>query len=65
MRRIGDRFTTFSLRGGPTASHTLSTCHFGNTAAPSEREIPHAYPPFRATVDATADDYGGRLCISG
>jgi len=44
---------TFSLRGGTTASHLLSTSGFSNTAAPSEREIPHAYPPFGATSDAT------------
>jgi hypothetical protein len=33
----------------------LSTSGFGNTAGRIAREIPHEYPSFRATADATAD----------
>jgi hypothetical protein len=52
---VGIEPTTFSLRGGTTPSHGLSTTGFGNTAARSVREIPHEYPSFRATGYATAD----------
>ncbi|TCO08184.1 hypothetical protein EV644_14714 [Kribbella orskensis] len=48
---------TFSLRGRTTASHPLSTSASSNTAAPSEREIPHAYPSFRATSHAMHLDH--------
>jgi hypothetical protein len=43
---------TVSLRGRTTASHPLSTSASSTTAAPSEREIPHAYPSFGATSHA-------------
>jgi hypothetical protein len=50
---VGIEPTTFSLRGRPTASHSLSTGVFANTGVRIEREIPHQYPQFRATDDAT------------
>jgi len=50
---VGIEPTTFSLRGGTSASHLLSTSGSGNTVARSGREIPHEYPPFCATSDAT------------
>jgi hypothetical protein len=50
---------TFSLRGRTTASHLLSTSASSNTASPSEREIPHAYPSFRATSHAMHLDHPG------
>jgi hypothetical protein len=49
--------TTFSLRGRTTPSHPLSTSASSNTAATSEREIPHAYPSFRATSHAMHHDH--------
>ena len=49
--------TTFSLRGRTTASHLLSTSASSNTAAPSEGEIPHAYPSFGATSHAMHLDH--------
>jgi hypothetical protein len=66
---VGIEPTTFSLRGGTTASPRLSTSGFGNTTARTAREIPHEYPSFRATVDATTADHRGttlhqRLTVS-
>ncbi|TCN34659.1 hypothetical protein EV644_11921 [Kribbella orskensis] len=52
-RPVGIEPTTFSLRGGPTSSHLLSTSGFSNMAARSGCQIPHAYPPLRAMTDAT------------
>src|SRR3954447_23486597 len=54
---VGIEPTSFSLRGRTTASHLLSTSASSNTAAPSEREIPHTYPSFRATSHAMHLDH--------
>src|SRR4051812_49997832 len=48
---------TFSLRGGTTPPHLLSTSAFSNTADRSEREIPHTYPSFGATSHAMHLDH--------
>jgi hypothetical protein len=45
--------TTFSLRGGPTASHPLSTSGSDHAAARTSSEFPHEYPTFHATSSAT------------
>src|SRR3982751_4817241 len=62
---VGIEPTTFSLRGGSSSSHRLTTSDSGNTAARSVREIPHEHPVFRAMDDATADDHRRQLRISG
>jgi len=62
---VGIEPTTFSLRGGTTPSHPLSTTGFGNTAAGTVREIPHKYPSFRATGYATADGVSKRITAVG
>ena len=49
---VGIEPTTFSLRGRTTPSHPLSTSVSSDTAAPSERQFPDAYPSFRATSHA-------------
>jgi hypothetical protein len=50
---VGIEPTTFSLRGGPTASHPLSASVFVHADSRTARETPHRYPRFRATSDAT------------
>jgi len=47
------RLPTLSLRGRTTAPRLLATSASSNTDAPSERDMSHAYPSFRATSHAT------------
>jgi hypothetical protein len=50
---VGIERMTFSLRGGTTPPHLLSTSGFSNKPARSKCEIPHEYPRLHATSDAT------------
>jgi hypothetical protein len=65
LAAVGIEPPTFSLRGGTTPSHRLSTTSFGNTASRNVREIPHKYQSFRATGNATAVGVSKRVTAVG